>query len=100
MMFKNVRDWKQYLTPEDEDKLNGLLKLVAKNRGAYKNADDVKLAQLWSAALELFKQNYALQKRIADLEDVLEAVVDTVKKRENEKKNFIKKLEREEFLDP
>ena len=94
MLIKSTKDWKQFLAPEDEEKLNQLLKIVGKYRSAYRTADDVKVAQLWAALLDLKKENDRLNARLADIEDVMQAVYERMKRKESEKDELIKSLER------
>lgn len=94
MFFDTKKDWKQFLTPEDERKLNDILKNVSKHRGAYKNADEIKFAQLWCTILELRKENLALQKRLERLEDVMDGAFERIKKREKEREELERSLER------
>lgn len=94
MLFKAEKDWKQFLSPEDEERLNDILKRVAKYRGAYKNADEVKAAQMWSAILELFKQNLVLQRRLNEIEDIFNSIATRLRRKEEEKKELLDSLER------
>jgi hypothetical protein len=94
MLFRTVSDWKQLLSIDDEDKLNDILRKVAKHRGAYKNADEVKIAQMWCAILELMKQNIVLQKRLLLIEDVFEAVYEKQRKREIEERLLLRSLDK------
>lgn len=70
-MLKTERNWKGLLTPEDEQRLNGILEQIKKHRAAYLSADDVKMAQLWCALLEAKKESAALDARLKRLEFVL-----------------------------
>lgn len=74
MLLKTEKNWKALLTPEDEQRLNGILEQIKKHRAAYLTADDVKLAQLWCALLEIQKQNVSLDARLKHLEFVLGGV--------------------------
>jgi len=94
MLFKADKDWKQYLSPEDEERLNTLLKHAARHRGAYKNADDVKTSQLWCAILELYKQNLALQSKICEMNDIFDCITAKMKKRCEDKKELLQSLEK------
>jgi hypothetical protein len=94
MFFNAKKDWKQYLSAEDEEKLNEILIKVAKHRGAYKNADDVKVAQLWCTILELRKENLILQSKMKKIEDVFEAMFEKVRKQEREREELAKSLEK------
>jgi hypothetical protein len=94
MLFRTANDWKQLLSLDDEERLNEILRKVAKHRGAYKNADEVKISQLWCAILELKKENLILQKRLAAMEDVFDAIFDRQRKREQECRELVRSLER------
>ena len=93
-MLLRKNDWKQFLSIQDEEKLNEFLKKIAKYRGAYKNADDVKSAQLWCAVLELKKETLILQKRIDKIQYLLEGMFERVKIQEEDNKKLIESLER------
>ena len=94
MFFNPAKDWKQFLTLEDENRLNDILRKVSKHRGAYKNADEIKIAQLWCSVLEMKKDNMALHERIGRIEDILGGMIDRVKKQESEKKKIVESLEK------
>lgn len=68
MLVKTDNDWKHLLSIEDEERLNALLASVGKHKGAYRNAEDIKTAQLWCALLELRKENTFLLQRLMKLE--------------------------------
>lgn len=94
MLFTSTKDWKQYLTAEDEERLNEILKRVSKYRGAYKNAEEIKIAQIWCTVLELRKENAFLQKKIERLEDILEGMFSKIRKEEREKTSLKESLEK------
>ena len=94
MLFKIVDDWKQFLLPEDEKRLNEVLKDVAKHRNAYRASKDVKIAQLWCAVLEMQKQNAVLHKRIKRMEFVFEGIAERMKIDEMEQKEIMEALEK------
>lgn len=94
MLFAPSKDWKQYLSSDDEKKLNEILNKIAKYKGAYRNSEDVKISQLWSAVLELSKGNDALQKRVQNLEDLLEGMFEKVRKQERDRIDLTKSLEK------
>ncbi len=94
MLFTSTKDWKQYLSAEDEEKLNELLKRVSRHRGAYKNADEIKIAQLWCAFLEARSENVTLKKRLERLEYLLEGTFSRVREEEREKNRTIESLEK------
>ncbi|MBI2075626.1 MAG: hypothetical protein HYT72_00065 [Candidatus Aenigmarchaeota archaeon] len=94
MLFSPSKDWKQYLTADDEKRMNEVLNKIAKHKGAYRSADDIKISQLWCAVLELAKENAALQKRVQSLEDLLEGMFEKVRKQERERIELTKSLEK------
>lgn len=94
MLFKTEDDWKQLLPPDDEERLNDILRRVAKHRGAYRNAHDVKNAQLWAAILELRKENAALLNRLKKTEFLLDGLKERVKQQEAAEKELIESLEK------
>lgn len=94
MLLTQKKDWKEFLSSEDEEKLNQMLKKISRYRGAYQNADEVKNAQLWCAILELQKENLILQKRLHDIEDLLEGMFDKIRKHERERVDLAKSLEK------
>ncbi len=93
MLFSTAKDWKEFLTTEDEEELNNILKRISKYRGAYKNADDIKLAQLWCSILELRKENLILKKKLARIEEVFENMFSKVFEQEKERRDLAKSLE-------
>lgn len=94
MLLERKKDWKEFLSSEDEEKLNELLKKMTKYRGAYQNAGDVKIAQMWCALLELHKENKLLQKRLWTVEDILEGMFEKIRKQERERVDLAKSLEK------
>lgn len=93
MFFNSTKDWKQFMSLEDEERLNQILKKISKYRGAYKNADDVKIAQLWCSILELSKQNKILQGKLTRIEDILEGMFSRVREQEREREELARSLE-------
>lgn len=66
-MFGKGKDWKDNLSDEAQSILADLLESTKKHRVGYSSADDIKIAQLWSALIEIKKQleeNYALLKKV------------------------------------
>ena len=94
MLFKVEKNWKEYMSPEDEERLNDILKKVQKHRGAYSNADDIKMAQLWCAILELRKENAALLRKLQRTEYILGGMVDRIKKQMEDDREVIESLEK------
>jgi hypothetical protein len=93
MLFKVSDDWKQLLSAEDEARMNDLLKRISKYRPAYRNAQDIKNAQLWTALLELRKENQALLNRIKKMEFIFEGMKDRIKQQESAEKELLESLE-------
>jgi len=91
MLFKNERNWKEFLSIEDEAELNRLLERTARNRPAYKSAEDVKLAQLWCALIEIVRYQDSLNKRLARIEMLLEGLFE---KEKEEKRRLTESLRR------
>ncbi len=94
MLFKTSRNWKEFLSTEDEEKLNDILKRVQKYRGAYSNADEVKVSQLWCAILELRKENAALLRKLQKIDYIFGGMVERIKKQVEEEKELIESLEK------
>lgn len=93
MFFNSTKDWKQFLSLEDEERLNQILNKISKYRGAYKNAEDVKIAQLWCSVLEIAKQNRILQNKLSRIEEVLEGMFSRVREQERQREELARSLE-------
>ena len=94
MLFKVSDDWKQFLSQEDEARLNELLRRIGKYRGAYKNAHDIKIAQLWTAILDMRKENQALLNRLKKTEFILDGMRDRVRQQDQAERELIESLEK------
>jgi len=64
----NGEDWKDMLPREEQELLAELLDSTKDYRAAYMQADDVKVAQLWSALIEF-------KKECRQVKEILEKVV-------------------------
>ena len=73
MFHEKNPEWKNLLGSEDEEKLNELIRGVAKHREAYSKAENIKIAQLWCALLELKRQQEEIEARLTRLEDIFRA---------------------------
>ena len=93
MLFKIVDDWKQMLPPDDEKRINSMLRDVTKHRPAYRSSKDVKTAQLWCALLEMRKENQVLLKKVKRLEYVFDGLAERMKQ-DGEEKDIIESLEK------
>lgn len=93
MLIRAADDWKQFLSQEDEDRLNEILKRVQNYRSAYRSSKDIKIAQLWAAVLELHKDNVRLQKKLNRVEYIFDGVTERIKKLQKEDEELLKSLE-------
>jgi hypothetical protein len=71
-MDKNDADWKENLSAESEQELNVLLEATRKHRCAYKAADNVQVAQVWCAMVEVVRMMNKLEQRVAYMERVFD----------------------------
>ena len=92
MAGKEGEDWKDYLAPDAKNALAETLSGTKVHKGAYMQADDVKVAQLWCAIVELKKQLDSMQKVQVKLEEPFHAIVEVGKA---EKKKAIERMLRE-----
>ena len=90
---RNGKDWKALMPPKDEERMNEILKKLAKYRGAYSHAADVKNAQLWCAVLELFNGQDTLNERLAEIEGIFETMFERMRFRDDEKKELQRSLD-------
>ena len=89
-------DWKEFLTTEARQTLSDIFDSAKRHRGAYSHADDVKVAQLWAALIELKKQMDEVKESLGKLEEPWKSIVSVG---EMEKKKVIEKLV-DEMLKP
>jgi DNA-binding FrmR family transcriptional regulator len=94
MLFRETKDWKNFLSLEDEKQLNEILNKVAAYRGAYKNSPDTKMAQIWCALLNSKKENKMIHERLNRIETVFEAIHKTIQKQEQDRLDLIRSLEK------
>jgi hypothetical protein len=69
---REAADWKEYLPVEDEAKLNELLEATRRHRCAYKGSDNIQVAQVWCALIEMMKMMNKIEQRVAYIERVLD----------------------------
>ena len=87
-------DWKKSLTSKDEKKLNEILFKTEKHKAAYLKSNNVKIAQLWAAMLEMEKEKEYMEKRVRRMEYVFSGMTERLRDeiiREDTKKNEEKK---------
>jgi hypothetical protein len=82
MLFKVVDDWKQNLHPDDELRLNEILRKVNQHRAAYRTSKDVKSAQLWCAILELDKKTQTMNYNMEKMEMIITGFADVIRRAE------------------
>jgi hypothetical protein len=92
MFERNIEDWKECLSPEDKRILADVLNTTKRHKCAYCQAEDVKVAQLWCALVEMKKQMDEMQKVQTVLEEPFRAIVQTG---ENQKRKAIERIVRE-----
>lgn len=68
MLFGEEKDWKELLSEDAQAELAELIEKAKKHRAAYMQADDVKVAQLWSALTEILKEIKKINERLAKIE--------------------------------
>ena len=89
MFFEEEKDWKEFLAPESQQTLAEIFESAKKHKGAYMQANDVKIAQLWCAVLELKRDLKTLQEQVEKVSKPFKAIA-TVG--EAEKRRAIHKL--------
>lgn len=82
-------DWKECLSIEAEQELNQILETVKKHRCAYKDAENVQIAQLWCGLIEIKKIVGKLDQRLGYIETVLNGLF---KSRDEERDKLVKSL--------
>lgn len=92
MLFTKSSKWKKFLSSTDEDILNKFLEKVSEYRPSYKNADQIKIAQLWCALLALRKENKNLNSRLKRLENILDSITKGDEKEKEELMESLKKF--------
>ena len=86
---KSKSDWKENLCIEAEQELNELLESVKSHRCAYKDADNVQIAQMWCALVETKRTINKLDQRLKYVETVFGGLF---KVREEEREKLVKSL--------
>jgi hypothetical protein len=92
MAWEEEQDWKEFLSRDAQQILAELLDSAKDHKGAYMQAEDVKVAQIWAALIEM-------KKDMACYEEILEKVVGPFKAivevGEAEKKRAIERMVRD-----
>jgi len=68
MLFGEEKDWKELMCDGSQAELAELIEKAKKHRCAYMQADDVKVAQLWTALTEVSSQLKDIERRLARTE--------------------------------
>jgi len=89
MIFKDSEDWKDFLSEDSREALADIFRATRRHKGAYMNADDVKVAQLWCAMIELRKEFNRMSELLKRIEGPFKAIVAIG---EAEKKKAIEKV--------
>lgn len=83
------KDWKESLSDEDKETLANMFDQTRKYKHAYSNADDVKIAQLWCALIEMKKELDEVKKTLGVVQEPFKAIIAAG---EAEKKKTIERL--------
>jgi len=89
MFVKTEKNWKKYLSIDDEQLINKIIQDTAKYRPAYKNAEEVKIAQLWCALIDFEKKLQKIDARLKRIEFIFDGIA---KRIEEEKDSLLKSL--------
>lgn len=89
MVFREKEDWKEFLSEDAKQILSSIFESTRKHKGAYINADDVKIAQLWCALIELKKDVNEIKRILGKLEEPFKAIISIG---EEEKKKTIERI--------
>lgn len=73
-MFER-EDWKNYLSDESKQVLEELFNSTRKHRGAYSQSDNIKIAQIWSALIEIKKELEEVKEHLGKVEKPWEAII-------------------------
>jgi cell pole-organizing protein PopZ len=86
------KDWKEFLAEADREILAQLLESTKKHKCAFMQAEDVKVAQLWCALVEMRKQMVELEQLVGKVAEPFKAIVEMG---EIEKRKTIDRMVRE-----
>jgi len=76
VLFGDEKDWKEYLCEDIKVEIAELIEDAKKNRCAYMQADDVKVAQLWCALGEVYKKVKSVEERMKRMETAVKAIAE------------------------
>lgn len=92
MNGNKIEDWKELLDESDQEILAQLLDSTKNHKCAFTHAEDVKVAQLWCALIEMKREMGKLCELVARVEQPFRAIVEIG---EVEKKRAIDRMVRE-----
>lgn len=92
MFFDEEKDWKEVLSEETRQILAEVFDSTKKHRGAYMQAEDVKVAQLWCALAEIAKELKETKEMAENLAGPFKAIVEIG---EAEKRRAIERVVRD-----
>src|SRR3989344_6170220 len=79
LFFQKKDDWKSSLQKKDEKKLNEILVKTEKHKMAYLKSNNIKIAQLWSALLEMEKEKEYMERRIRRMEYIFSGMTERLR---------------------
>jgi hypothetical protein len=92
MIFDEERDWKDLLSRDAQQILAEVFEKTKDHKGAYLAADDVKVAQVWCAVIELTKECAKIKEQLAMLSGPFKGIVEVG---EIEKKRAVERIVRD-----
>ncbi len=82
-------DWKEFLSEDARRELQEILEMARRHRPAYSQADDVRIAQIWSALIELRKEIKEIREITEKVAAPFKAIVEVGEK---EKRRAIERI--------
>ena len=76
MLFGEEKDWKELLCGNAQVELAELIERAKQHKCGYMQADDVKIAQLWCALVEVSRQLKAMEERLERSEVALKGIAE------------------------
>ena len=76
MDCNEIKDWKELLTESDQEILAQLLDSTKNHKCAFMHGEDVKVAQLWCALVEMKKEMNRLGELVTKVEEPFLAMVE------------------------
>lgn len=74
MLFGEEKDWKELLCGNAQVELAEIIERAKQHKCAYMQADDVKVAQVWCALVEVSRQVKSLEERVEKSEVAFKAM--------------------------